>query len=69
MYKTSTIQDNAGNSMINAEQLVTEAMDQAGLDDFGGEAFREPLALLESCLNSQAGLNDAGGVSRRDGNS
>ncbi|MDX2457014.1 MAG: sulfotransferase [Gammaproteobacteria bacterium] len=46
--------------MINAEQLVTEAIDQAGLDDFGGEAFHEPLALLESCLNSQAGLNGAG---------
>lgn len=46
--------------MINAEQLVTEAIERAGLDDFGGETFHEPLALLESCLNSQAGLNGAG---------
>jgi hypothetical protein len=46
--------------LINSEALIAEAVQQTGLEDFGGEAFREPLALLVSCLNSQANLNGAG---------
>jgi hypothetical protein len=46
--------------LINAQLIISEAIQQAGLEDFGGEQFRQPLALLESCLNSQANLNAAG---------
>jgi hypothetical protein len=46
--------------LVNAEQLVAQAIEQAGLEDFGGEQFRQAMAVLEQSLNGEAGLNAAG---------
>lgn len=46
--------------MVNAEQLIAQAIEQAGLDNFGGEAYRQALGVLEQCLNGEARLNGAG---------
>ncbi|HTR70568.1 MAG TPA: sulfotransferase [Mycobacteriales bacterium] len=40
--------------------LVRAAVDQTGLEDFGGDSFREGLAILVASLRDEARLNDRG---------
>lgn len=46
--------------MLEIEQLLQAAREQAGLSDFGGDDFREPLQRLVNALNTEARLNDFG---------
>lgn len=46
--------------MLDTEQLLQAAREQAGLSDFGGDDFREPLERLVTALNTEARLNDFG---------
>ncbi|MGL4565962.1 MAG: sulfotransferase, partial [Halioglobus sp.] len=48
--------------MLEIEQLLQAARAQTGLDDFGGDDYREPLQRLVAALNSEAGLNDFGRI-------
>jgi hypothetical protein len=42
------------------QELIDTAVAQAGLDDFGGDSFREGLAQLTASLRSEGRLNEAG---------
>jgi len=42
------------------QELIDTAISQAGLDDFGGDSFREGLAQLTSSLRTEGRLNAAG---------
>lgn len=46
--------------MFDAQSLVSSAVDQTGLDDFGGESFREGLERLCESLACEAELNSLG---------
>ncbi len=48
--------------MLDRDQLLQAAVEQTGLSDFGGDEFREPLDRLVRALNSEARLNDFGGI-------
>src|SRR5215831_19906389 len=45
---------------LGAEPLITAAQRRARLDDFGDEAFREPLRRLLASCESEARLNSVG---------
>jgi hypothetical protein len=45
---------------LEVDQLLSEACFRAGSDDFGGETFREPLAVFVASLESEADLHLAG---------
>lgn len=42
------------------ERLVTRACERAGLDDFGGDSWREGLALLVQTVDSAPGVSEGG---------
>jgi hypothetical protein len=42
---------------LDANSLLDKAQANTGLSDFGGDEFREPLALLLDCLETDAGLS------------
>ncbi|MEP1472872.1 MAG: sulfotransferase [Halieaceae bacterium] len=46
--------------MLDKNELLSAAMEQTGLDDFGPDDFQEPLDRLLAALNSEARLNDFG---------
>ncbi len=50
---------------MDADQLIEEATVQTGLDDFGGEDFREGLEVLATSIDAEARLNDFGAVAVR----
>ena len=45
---------------FDAEALLRRARAQTGLDDFGGDDFREPLARLLHAYETEAGLTTIG---------
>jgi hypothetical protein len=45
---------------MRADDLITEACTQTGLDDFGSESYREGLELLVTSIDDTARLNDLG---------
>jgi len=45
---------------LDADALVEEARQKAGLRDFGDESFKEPLGVLLAALENEAKLNDVG---------
>jgi len=46
--------------MLTADGLVTAAMEQTGLEDFGGDSFRDGLSRLTDALADEADLTGAG---------
>jgi hypothetical protein len=46
--------------MATSEELVTRACERAGLDDFGGDSWREGLHLLVESVESTPGVNPGG---------
>lgn len=46
--------------MLSAEALIARAVEETGLDDFGGTSFREGLERLVASLDAEAGLTDLG---------
>jgi hypothetical protein len=44
----------------NVDELVARACERAGLDDFGGESWREGLTLLVQTVESSPGVNAGG---------
>jgi len=50
---------------LEADKLLATASKNCGHDDFGGEDFREPLALLLRCLNQEAQLSTLGRIMAR----
>ena len=46
--------------MLTAEELVEQARQESGHDDFGGDTFREGLDRLTEALVTEAELNDLG---------
>jgi Sulfotransferase family len=44
----------------NVDELVARASERAGLDDFGGDSWREGLTLLVQTVESSAGVNAGG---------
>jgi hypothetical protein len=46
--------------MLDAESLIAAAVDQTGLDDFGGTQWKEGLERLVFSLNSEASLTELG---------
>lgn len=46
--------------MLDKNTLIAAAQEEAGLADFGGEEFHQPLDLLVDALNTEARLNDFG---------
>lgn len=46
--------------MLDKDQLLQEAMDQTGLQDYGEDDFLQPLERLIAALNTEAKLNDFG---------
>lgn len=51
--------------MLEIKELLQSAREQTGLDDFGGEDYREPLERLVHALNTEARLNDFGLIRAR----
>jgi Sulfotransferase family len=47
-------------SAVRVDDLVTRACDRAGLDDFGGDSWREGLQLLVDACESAPGVNPGG---------
>lgn len=47
---------------LNAEELVAEALDATGLDDFGAGPWRDGLEVIVESLNTDAVLNDIGAI-------
>jgi Sulfotransferase family len=45
---------------VTVEELVSRACERAGLDDFGGDSWREGLALLVQSCESAPGVNPGG---------
>ena len=45
---------------MTTERLVTRACERAGLDDFGGDSWREGLTLLVQTVESAPGVSDGG---------
>lgn len=52
--------------MEGYKDLIEVAKGNTGLDDFGGDTYREGLEILVNALNREAGLNAAGEVFLRD---
>ena len=50
---------------MRAEELLAEASEATGLDDFGAETFREGLDVLSAALGTEARLNDFGRIAVR----
>jgi len=50
----------AGPGRLEVGQLVADACERAGSDDFGGDSWREGLDHLVESLNTEASLNDLG---------
>jgi hypothetical protein len=48
--------------MIRADDLVAAAVEQTGLDDFGGDAYREGLDVLCDSLTHEAQLSELGSL-------
>jgi hypothetical protein len=48
--------------VLDIEELLRAAREQTGLADFGGDDFREPLERLVRALNTEARLNEFGGI-------
>ena len=48
--------------MISPDALVTAAIEQTGLDDFGGDSFREGLEVLCDSLTHEAQLSELGAL-------
>ncbi len=46
--------------MRSAEQLIAKAVEETGLDDFGGTSFRDGLERLVDSLQGEAGLTELG---------
>jgi Sulfotransferase family len=46
--------------MATLDELITRASERAGLDDFGGDSWREGLALLVDSVESTPGVNPGG---------
>ncbi len=46
--------------MRTVDELVAQARDETGLDDFGGESFREGLSVLVDAVRDEARLNEMG---------
>lgn len=46
--------------MRTVDELLAQARDETGLDDFGGESFREGLGVLVDALRDEARLNEMG---------
>ncbi len=53
-------------SGLVVDDVVAEACEQTGFDDFGPDDFREGLAVLCESINDEARLNDLGDVAVRD---
>ena len=45
---------------MTTERLVTRACERAGLDDFGGDSWREGLTVLVQTVESAPGVSDGG---------
>jgi hypothetical protein len=50
---------------LTPEEVLAEAREATGLDDFGPDGFREGLGVLCSSITDEAGLNDLGAVAVR----
>lgn len=50
---------------MRAEELIAEAREQTGLDDFGGDSFREGLDVWCDAVVAEAQLNDFGNIAVR----
>jgi hypothetical protein len=50
----------AVNVTANVDELVARACERAGLDDFGGDSWREGLTLLVQTVDSSAGVSAGG---------
>jgi hypothetical protein len=46
--------------MATPDELITRACERAGLDDFGGDSWREGLHLLVDSVESTPGVNPGG---------
>src|SRR5690242_1314198 len=51
--------------VMRADEVVAEAVEQTGRSDFGGETFREGLAVLCESITAEARLNDFVAVAAR----
>jgi hypothetical protein len=45
---------------VNADEIITAARTQTGLDDFGSDSFREGLEIYVDALNNEAQLSELG---------
>ena len=45
---------------MNTDELISQAIDRAGLSDFGPGGWQEPLEVLVSSMTDEAGLNEVG---------
>jgi len=46
--------------VLDAHQLVEQAVDATGLSDFGGDTWRDGLERLTAALDAEAALNELG---------
>jgi len=51
---------------LDFDSIVADAVERAGLDDFGGDWFREPLSQLLKGLEEEANLNATGRAIQRE---
>ena len=51
---------------LDADSIVAEARQRAGLDHFGDESFREPLGRMLEAYETEADLNENGRMAQRD---
>jgi hypothetical protein len=51
--------------VIRARDVVDEAREQTGLEDFGGDSFREGLDVFCDAVSNEAGLNEFGEIAVR----
>jgi Sulfotransferase family len=51
---------------VVADDVIAEACEKTGLDDFGPDNFREGLAVLGDSINGEARLNELGAVAVRE---
>jgi sulfotransferase family protein len=50
---------------VRADEVTAEAVEQTGLDDFGGDSFREGLGVLCEAVDAEARLSDFGAIAVR----
>ncbi len=55
----------APTSMLNADDMVRDAISQTGLSQFSDDSYREPLRVLVTALNQEARLNETGKAIQR----